>query len=133
MKNIKTITIAPCGMNCSLCIGYQREKNKCPGCRSKLQKNNACQKCTISKCPELKKNKSKYCYSCEKFPCRRLKQLDKRYKGKYRMSMAENLLFIKEKGIRVFVKKEERKWKCKKCGRILSCHRVNCVYCGEKT
>jgi len=25
--------IAPCGMNCEICIGHIREKNKCPGCR----------------------------------------------------------------------------------------------------
>ena len=25
--------IAPCGMNCGICMAYLREKNKCPGCR----------------------------------------------------------------------------------------------------
>ncbi len=25
--------IAPCGMNCSICMAYLRGKNKCPGCR----------------------------------------------------------------------------------------------------
>ena len=25
--------IAPCGMNCNICMAYLREKNKCPGCR----------------------------------------------------------------------------------------------------
>jgi hypothetical protein len=25
--------IAPCGMNCGVCMAYLREKNKCPGCR----------------------------------------------------------------------------------------------------
>ncbi len=133
MKKIKIITIAPCGMNCSLCIGYQREKNKCPGCRSYLTKNNSCGRCSMAKCPELKKNNSKYCFSCEKYPCRRLQQLDKRYKGKYGMSMVENLLFIKEKGIRAFVKREEKKWKCKKCGNITSCHRDDCLCCGAET
>lgn len=31
MKPEETL-IAPCGMNCALCIGYQRPKNRCPGC-----------------------------------------------------------------------------------------------------
>ena len=30
---IKTSHIAPCGMNCSICRGYLRKKNKCLGCR----------------------------------------------------------------------------------------------------
>ena len=30
---IKTRLIAPCGMNCAVCLGYLREKNKCPGCQ----------------------------------------------------------------------------------------------------
>ena len=34
---MKPILIACCGMNCNLCIGFLREKNKCPGC--KLIKN----------------------------------------------------------------------------------------------
>ena len=31
---ISTSLIAPCGMNCRLCLGQIREKNTCPGCRS---------------------------------------------------------------------------------------------------
>ncbi|MDD5456566.1 MAG: hypothetical protein PHV30_05985 [Candidatus Margulisbacteria bacterium] len=29
---MKPALIAPCGMNCAICLGYLREKNKCPGC-----------------------------------------------------------------------------------------------------
>ncbi len=25
--------IAPCGMNCGICLAYLRTKNVCPGCR----------------------------------------------------------------------------------------------------
>jgi hypothetical protein len=104
--------IAPCGMNCNLCMGYLREKNKCPGCRD-LNKDNAisCLRCVIRKCEILKKNHWKYCsIKCKKFPCNRLKSLDKRYRTKYEMSMIENLENIEEKGIRKFIKLEEKKW-----------------------
>jgi hypothetical protein len=26
--------IAFCGMNCTLCMAYLRDKNRCPGCRT---------------------------------------------------------------------------------------------------
>ena len=31
--SLNEILIAPCGMNCCVCMAYLREKNKCPGCR----------------------------------------------------------------------------------------------------
>jgi hypothetical protein len=126
--------IAPCGMNCAICMGFLREKNKCPGCRAMTREIlPGCRKCIIRLCPVIKKSKVKYCYICKKFPCKRLKALDKRYRTKYNMSMVENLLFIKEDGVKKFLKKEQKKWKCKKCGAVLSCHRDFCLHCGAKT
>ncbi len=111
--------IAPCGMNCHLCMGYLREKGrivnrqniKCPGCRgSNAHKAKSCLACRIKNCPKMKQNKWKYCFQCDTFPCARLKQLDKRYRTKYEMSMIENLEYIKKNGIRKFVKHEEKRW-----------------------
>jgi hypothetical protein len=45
-----------------------------------------------------------------KFPCERLKRLDKRYREKYGMSEIENLRFIQEKGIGSFLGHEEKRW-----------------------
>jgi hypothetical protein len=127
---ITSVMIAACGMNCAICIGHQRKKNICPGCRKDGKgKPYHCVECSIKKCEN---QNGKYCFSCEKFPCRRLKQLDKRYKAKYRMSMLENLLFVKEKGVNAFVKRERKRWACPKCGNLLSCHRQECVFCGYK-
>lgn len=109
---MKSKLIAPCGMNCSLCMAYLREKNKCPGCRE-LTKDNAvsCLRCVIRKCEILKNNNLKYCSTkCKKFPCTRLKNLDKRYRTKYGMSMLKNLDNIEKNGIKKFIKKEEEKW-----------------------
>jgi len=53
-----------------------------------------------------------FCYECPDFPCDRLKALDKRYQDRYRMSMLDNLAFIKDHGINAFLKKEEEKWQC---------------------
>ena len=104
--------IAPCGMNCNLCMAYLREKNKCPGCRMiRKETQKYIRKCPIKNCQQLKNNNWVYCSkNCENFPCQRLKSLDKRYKTKYCMSMLENLDFIKNKGIRNFIKHEEKRW-----------------------
>jgi len=48
------------------------------------------------------------------------------------MSMLDNLLFIKEKGLEEFVRAEQEKWKCRNCGAGLSVHRDFCLQCGNK-
>jgi hypothetical protein len=126
--------IAPCGMNCGICIGHLRDKNKCLGCREMSKgKPESCRKCTITHCEILKEKKMLFCSDkCEKFPCLRLKNLDKRYKTKYGMSMLENLENIKKFGIEKFAKSEQIRWKCPKCGESLCVHRDSCLHCGEK-
>ncbi len=125
--------IAPCGMNCSLCYAFQREKNKCEGCRGKTELiPNSCQRCTIRNCSVNQNNKSKLCYECESYPCQRLKQLDKRYKTKYHMSMIENLEYIKNLGIDKFLSNEEERWKCKNCNSIVCVHHNECPKCFTK-
>jgi hypothetical protein len=124
--------IAPCGMNCGICSGYLREKRKCPGCREMdTSKPEYCRKCIIMHCEILKTNKMKFCSNkCEKYPCKRLKNLDKRYKTKYHMSMLENLENIEKFEIRKFVKSEQERWKCPECGGIVTCHGGKCYSCG---
>jgi hypothetical protein len=122
--------IAPCGMNCGTCIAYLREKNRCPGCRViSADKAVSVQRCIIIKCVYLEKTKSKFCYECEKFPCKRMKQLDKRYSTKYRTSFIENLLMIKDKGIKEFLAFESGRRTCPNCGSTLSVHRSFCLDC----
>lgn len=125
--------IAPCGMNCALCIAYLREKKPCNGCNGNdNNKPKHCVICRIKNCEKRKEARSKHCYACESFPCSRLKQLDKRYKTKYGMSMVENLATIKEKGIRHFIKQEKQKWKCSDCGAIICVHSKTCLYCDRE-
>ena len=123
--------IAPCGMNCGICKYYYREKNNCPGCNGPDDnKSKYLLDCKIVKCDIRKNNESGFCYECPDIPCTRLKNLDKRYSSKYHMSMLENLNFIKENGIDAFLEKEKQKWKCPKCGGIVTCHGGMCLSCG---
>ena len=112
IKGIPLKLIAPCGMNCNLCLGYLRDKNVCPGCRDYYcSEGDYRQSCIIKNCKILKRNKWKYCsIKCENFPCARLKSLDKRYRIKYGMSMIENLNNIAKNGIRAFIRQEVKKW-----------------------
>ena len=122
--------IAPCGMNCGTCIAYLRDKNKCPGCRVySADKAISIQRCIIPKCIHLDKTESKFCYECEKYPCKRVKQLDKRYRTKYYTSFIENLTMIKEKGIEKFLVFESKRRTCNNCGSVLSVHRDHCLIC----
>jgi hypothetical protein len=125
--------IAPCGMNCALCIAHQRKKNVCPGCLGDDEnKSRSCISCSILNCDKRKNTAggAGYCFQCEEMPCRRLKQLDKRYRTKYHMSMMENLAYIRDKGIDEFLKEQRRKWTCPSCGGFLSVHRKECTGCG---
>ncbi len=122
--------IAPCGMNCRLCMAYQRNKNKCNGCLNDIgYKSKSCSNCIIKNCAVIQKSETGFCYECVKYPCRRLKDLDKRYKTKYNMSMIENLEYIKQFGIDKFLQSEEVRWTCEECGDIVSVHHSVCNNC----
>ncbi len=129
--------IAPCGMNCRLCLGYIRDKNRCPGCRivdrKDSKKSEYRNRCNIRNCHLIKNGTLKYCcHGCGEFPCNRLKQLDKRYRGKYGMSMMDNLKMIDDLGIRHFIKNQKEKWTCPKCGEMICVHRPVCLSCEHR-
>lgn len=48
------------------------------------------------------------------------------------MSMIDNLEFIKNKGVGMFLEKEKEKWTCKKCSGAICVHRGFCLKCGNK-
>jgi hypothetical protein len=61
-----------------------------------------------------------------------LKQLDKRYRNRYNMSMFENLETIRRFGIQKFVANEKVRWACSDCGGTICVHRGYCYRCGKK-
>ena len=127
--------IAPCGMNCYLCIMYygyviggKKSKIKCIGCRARDKS------CAFVKkgCELLTKKEVEYCYGCSIFPCEKLKKLDKRYKERYDMSMIENLKFIKKHGMKKFLTEQRKKYKCPDCGGVICVHDKKCYSCDSK-
>jgi hypothetical protein len=45
------------------------------------------------------------------------------------MSLIENLESIRGNGLSEFLKKEEEKWQCLKCGETICCHNGICFNC----
>ncbi len=127
--------IAPCGMNCGLCISYQAMKldlNKhgfkrsyCPGCRPR-GKNCLHMR---GKCDLIGNGLVHFCSECNSFPCKRLQALDKRYRTKYHLSMIENLKAIELGGFELFLDQEAVKWRCPECGGTICCHNGLCLEC----
>lgn len=125
----RTSLIAACGMNCAICRVYLRERNSCAGCRASDEgKPVTRRECKIKNCGKLDEP---FCFSCNEFPCLRLKNLDKRYRLKYRMSMIDNLLTIKDFGLEKFLETEGSRWTCKKCGGTICVHSGICAACAD--
>lgn len=132
---MKSELIAPCGMNCAVCSGYLALKYDvkskgirmpyCQGCRPRDKK------CAFLKrrCELLLDNKVKFCYECDNFPCERLRCIDRRYQTHFQTSLIENLESIRRNGLSEFLKKEEEKWQCPKCGETICCHNGICFNC----
>jgi hypothetical protein len=127
---MKHLSLAPCGVVCELCIGYQRSKNKCDGCNANGIKPKRCISCSIRNCKE-KSNPEELCINCKKFPCRRLKDLEKRYSTKYNESPTKNMQLVENIGYEALEKEILKKWTCPECGKLLSAHRKYCVVCGH--
>ena len=133
---MKEELIAPCGMDCSVCSNYLALENDvrakgvrmayCKGCRPRDKKCSFLKK----RCELLLNNKVEFCYECEEFPCENLKHIDKRCQTFFRMSLIDNLNYIKEHGLAEFLENQSKKWRCPDCGAVICCHNGLCFSCG---
>jgi hypothetical protein len=125
------LIIAPCGINCSLCRAYVRDRHPCPGCRGDdIDKSKSCINCVMKNCPELDAGDFQFCYSCGRYPCLRLQHLDTRYRTRYGLSVIANLDRIRDAGVELFLSEEATRWTCPECGSRLCMHKPHCINCG---
>ena len=85
--------IAYCGMNCELCSAYlKKRKNPCPGCKPRGM--GCLHPGGKGLCEKVHNKEVEFCFECEDFPCKRLKNLDKRLRDETGLpvSMAEEPL-----------------------------------------
>lgn len=123
--------LAPCGINCSLCLAYERKKNKCDGCYAEDGvRAKHCESCRIKLCEGHNGKPNSLCIECEKFPCKWMKQIDVRYVKGYGVSLIQNQERYKSLGEEAFIEEEKKKWTCPSCGQSLCIHREICQKCG---
>ncbi|GKH01605.1 hypothetical protein CE91St54_61900 [Hungatella hathewayi] len=73
-----------------------------------------------------------YCFECQDYPCKLIKNLEKSYNQRYRTSLMENSGFVREHGLELFMEMQKEKYTCPKCGGIISIHDRECSECQEK-
>ena len=114
MEQLKTYpTIGVCGLDCGLCPRYYTAgTSRCPGCGGPgfSDKHPSCSFITCC----VKKRGLEVCGQCPEFPCSKFKS-----EGEYRRvesssyppsrTMLSNLRFIGEKGIKQFMKGQEKR------------------------
>ena len=119
---------APCGMNCLVCYKHCYVKRPCAGCLPGAEgKPEHCRKCKIKDCVQEKG--LTYCYECDTFPCKQIKNLEKSYNQRYGASLMENSLFVKAHGLAAFMEQQLKRYTCPSCGGVISLHDRECSEC----
>ena len=129
--------IAPCGMNCAVCSRYlsyvnNLKRSQCVGCRPR---NERCAY-LFGKCTGINhtsRDKAAFCFECSHYPCSQINRIDERYKNNYGMSMKDNLEYISKMGVGKFIKEQYKKYRCSKCGGLISIHNRKCFKCDTIT
>ena len=128
--------VAPCGMNCAVCSAYRayvhqlpKKKgiNHCIGCRARGKQ------CAYLKkyCGRLGDGGFRFCSECPDFPCAHLSKIDERYRTRYNTSFIANLKQIRDAGIDIFLADQRERYRCPRCGGVLSIHSGKCYACDQ--
>lgn len=140
MSGIDRDLIAPCGMNCAVCSRYlayrnSLKKSQCRGCRPDNKKcSYLFEKCSGINNSVSGTSRASFCSECDQYStCKQISRMDKRYRTKYSMSVKDNLDFIKKEGMDKFSGEQYRKYKCDRCGGLISIHNRKCFKCDKIT
>lgn len=98
----------------------------CHGCKSPVL-SVYCRECDIKKCAIDKKVDN--CSACSKFPCPRIKNL-KNDDAVHHSSVLRNLRTISAVGVKAWLRRQDRRWRCKECGARFTWYAVKCNACG---
>lgn len=109
-------TIGVCGLDCGLCPRYYTVgTSRCPGCAGP-DFSNKHPSCSFITCCVKKKN-LEVCAECSEFPCSKFKSEEEYQQLKQSSSyppykkIISNLNFIKEYGIKKFIKQQKKRIK----------------------
>jgi hypothetical protein len=122
-------------MDCALCASYLAMNHDvrakgvrmpyCAGCRPRGKDCGFLKK----RCATLREGRVRYCYECAGFPCERLLRIEDRYVANYRTSLVGNSGFLRAKGMKAFLARQRRMWRCPRCGGTVCCHNGLCFSC----
>ena len=101
----------------------------CDGCLSGGQIASHCQSCAIKACAANKQNVIR-CSDCKELPCYRITNMINTGLL-HRAEYLPNLGKIREMGVQEWVKYEEERWRCPRCGFPMSWYDAECTGCGE--
>jgi hypothetical protein len=102
----------------------------CDGCLSGGMLAAHCQMCNIRLCAANKQNDSR-CSDCEELPCYRITNLINMGSYLHRKEYLPNLKKIREMGVQEWVKYDEERWRCPRCGLPMRWYDAECAGCGE--
>ena len=130
VEKIDAEMIAPCGVNCLACGAYLGGKQPCQGCRAPIDKitRKSCRNCIKKQCAFEKG--LQWCFECSRFPCSRIKSLDKRYQQNYGVDLVQNGLDAKQ-NMDAFLQVQREPFTCKSCGGGMDQHHRRCSECGN--
>ncbi|MBN1182572.1 MAG: DUF3795 domain-containing protein [Bacteroidales bacterium] len=101
----------------------------CDGCLSGGQIALHCQSCAMKFCAADKQNVT-HCSDCKELPCYRIMNMINTGLL-HRAEYLPNLKKIREMGVHEWVKYEEDRWRCPRCGMPMSWYDAECPICGE--
>lgn len=129
--------LAPCGMDCSTCSQYLAYINGIPKKRGRISHCTGCRPrnklCAYLKgqCELLSANKIDFCFECSRYPCERLRHLDRRYRITYGVSPIQNLEDIRARGVDSFLRQQRKVQGCPNCDGMISIHNKKCFACDK--
>jgi hypothetical protein len=131
--------IAPCGMNCAICSRYlssvnDLKRSRCVGCRPGNKKcSYLFEKCSGINGGRKGNRTASSCFECDQYPCKQINRMDRRYRSNYEMSVKDNLERINKIGVEQFAEDQYERYRCSKCGGLISVHNGNCFRCDPIT
>jgi len=132
-----------CGLYCGACEVLQANRtgtveqtaNKwkmnaaditCHGCKSSVV-SIYCKKCDIKEC--ARKTGVDNCSACDRFPCKKIRDLNNDRNAHHSVVLG-NLRIIGASGMKSWLRQQDKRWRCKSCGKRFSWYAKQCKGCG---
>jgi len=103
-------------------------KLQCHGCKSQDVFEN-CKGCTRRPCAQAKGYD--YCFQCPEYPCEIYTISKEKYNLAHHNVAQIRFKILQEKGCQEWLKYQENRWKCPKCGETFSWYEKTCFNCGN--